>query len=667
MEAWKANVEKEEESFLKILHSRLETSSAHGLPNIHRSSKPITKLFWLLLFLTGIGVITWQVVTLFQTYFAYGYTVTYEIKFNRSQTFPAITICNMNPVMKSKLEGSDDSFRELFDVNFKPPGPMDMGEPDGGNGPNSGEGGGGEGVGEGEGEGAGGGVDYGGLVNVDLQTTQSSMLDTTDKKDAAESKSDVPDGTSGPTSGQGQSGSSATTFANAPVSADIPSGSSTIVASAGLATPDGNATEAGHQEESTAMTNDSSEYTTEAVETWQDRQTGDFFHKKSDGYLKQQRLVVQLANKTIEERQALGHSLEDMLLDCSWRGFPCSPANFTSIYDPQYGNCYIFNSGQDGNTLTTNRPGPSYGLSMELFVQQDEYMEDLTDVAGFRVIVHHPSNMPFPSDDGIFVSPGLVTAIGVHVLEIERLPDPYGECKEDYDGIEDNIYYQNYNISYSVQTCEQSCYQYAVRNECGCSDPSFPSPLYSNGTFFPCDIDSDVETACLERIERKYFIGSLGCECPAACHDINYLPTISSATWPSDNYERKLFEKMTKSNAEMRKQIRGQTPSDWTRSNMAKVEIYFDEFNYEYIRQDKAYTIPDLLSDIGGQLGLWLGLSVITVFEIFESAWALIAFFCSRGRNRTRPVQTIIPPSSKVAPRSSPPPSYSSHFADDKK
>lgn len=32
----------------------------------------------------------------------------------------------MNPVMKSKLEKSDDSFRELFDTNFQPPGPMDM-------------------------------------------------------------------------------------------------------------------------------------------------------------------------------------------------------------------------------------------------------------------------------------------------------------------------------------------------------------------------------------------------------------------------------------------------------------------------------------------------------------------------------------------------------------
>ena len=103
-----------------ILSSRMENSSAHGLPNIHRSSRLFPRLVWSVLFLGGIGIIVWQVVTIFQTYFAFDYVVSLEVKFNRSQSFPAITLCNMNPVMKTKLEQSDDSFRRLFDTSFVP-------------------------------------------------------------------------------------------------------------------------------------------------------------------------------------------------------------------------------------------------------------------------------------------------------------------------------------------------------------------------------------------------------------------------------------------------------------------------------------------------------------------------------------------------------------------
>ncbi len=53
------------------------------------------------------------------------------------------------------------------------------------------------------------------------------------------------------------------------------------------------------------------------------------------------------------------------------------------------------------------------GLSMELFVEQHEYMAMLTDAAGIRLMIHNQSVMPFPEDLGLSIRPGTKTFVGM--------------------------------------------------------------------------------------------------------------------------------------------------------------------------------------------------------------------------------------------------------------
>ncbi|XP_060066461.1 uncharacterized protein LOC132546759 [Ylistrum balloti] len=52
--------------------------------------------------------------------------------------------------------------------------------------------------------------------------------------------------------------------------------------------------------------------------------------------------------------------------------------------------------------------------------------------------------------------------------------------------------------------------------------------------------------------------------------------------------------------------------------NYLELDIFYREMNYEEIRQQKAYDIFSLLCDIGGSMGLFLGASVMTMFEIMD-------------------------------------------------
>ncbi|XP_033763356.1 uncharacterized protein LOC117344638 [Pecten maximus] len=52
--------------------------------------------------------------------------------------------------------------------------------------------------------------------------------------------------------------------------------------------------------------------------------------------------------------------------------------------------------------------------------------------------------------------------------------------------------------------------------------------------------------------------------------------------------------------------------------NYLELDIYYREMNYEEIRQQRAYDIFSLLCDIGGSMGLFVGASVMTMFEILD-------------------------------------------------
>ncbi|KAJ1354695.1 hypothetical protein KIN20_011696 [Parelaphostrongylus tenuis] len=46
------------------------------------------------------------------------------------------------------------------------------------------------------------------------------------------------------------------------------------------------------------------------------------------------------------------------------------------------------------------------------------------------------------------------------------------------------------------------------------------------------------------------------------------------------------------------------------------LEIYYEQMSYEILKESESYSIVNLVSDVGGQMGLWMGASVLTAIEI---------------------------------------------------
>ena len=58
----------------------------------------------------------------------------------------------------------------------------------------------------------------------------------------------------------------------------------------------------------------------------------------------------------------------------------------------------------------------------------------------------------------------------------------------------------------------------------------------------------------------------------------------------------------------------------WIENSFYRLNVYFSKIDVEKHIQIPLYTINDLGSNLGGAIGLWIGVSVLTIIEVLSSA-----------------------------------------------
>ncbi|XP_067945394.1 amiloride-sensitive sodium channel subunit alpha-like [Watersipora subatra] len=341
----------------------------------------------------------------------------------------------------------------------------------------------------------------------------------------------------------------------------------------------------------------------------------------------------------------LGHQFENMTIFAKY-AYQDAYDEFVHIFNPWHGNCYTYNHHSATNRVQSTRAGPANGLWMFINIEQYEYIPFLTEASGLKVLVHDPGTTPFPEDGGITVPPNTLTNLAIKKTEFQRINGRFGDCLKPNDDQPSTIYGFEYGYSYSKPACERSCLQEQVILQCGCFVPEIPY----NSTFFgktvePCESQGQ-QSVCMAEGWSQFSAGDIPCdECRQPCDQDLYEVSVSSTTWPSPTYmpdlkrevedERPvLFETLT-SHYEL-----ADTIALPIKENFLQLQIFYETLSVTQISESPSVTDFQFISDFGGALGLWVGWSMLTIFEFFEYTVDILVFCCVKYKSNKKSRKT---------------------------
>ncbi|XP_072049117.1 acid-sensing ion channel 1B-like [Amphiura filiformis] len=301
-----------------------------------------------------------------------------------------------------------------------------------------------------------------------------------------------------------------------------------------------------------------------------------------------------------------GFRLNDSLLRCDWKGKKdsCSADNFTAIFIPDYGVCYQFNTDdKDENRLRQTLPGAGNGLSILLDIKQEDYTETFKQghhEAGLKFVVHDWHDLALVATLGLAIPPGFHTYAAVRKKKYEELPKPWGNCKSVKDG-------------YNKKVCLSDCRLDHIVRSCNCR------PLGYTGNTKICTPDQQAN--CVAKALQEYRSSGISdeCDCPTPCTEIVFTSSLSMTSFPSDQ----LAEEYLKEYGTLQTVVEDNSSFSFRddlnlRKNLVYLDVYFDELSETRFKQVEAMSWSALLSDLGGQMGLFLGMSAITAAEVLE-------------------------------------------------
>ena len=324
-----------------------------------------------------------------------------------------------------------------------------------------------------------------------------------------------------------------------------------------------------------------------------------------------------LSSVTFEELAVQARQpVEDFIQGCFFAGEPCG--NITEVFEPVFTNlgiCYTFNLGKARPLFQSRGAGQRQGLQLVLNIINQSNSTTVLDI-GLMIAINSQSEPPLPANQGIGVPAGRNAFISIEQKSIQD--QTRQNCSSESDVSPFNFLQGDYT-SYSESACLVDCMHSRIADNCECIGAR---SFYSPDTVHY----SQLSNCTLEKICCILdLLPSLqnNCNCRTACSSILYeTAAVSYSSLPAEEL-RSLASSFG-------------LPSSLFPNDLLTVSVYFETLSVENQITSSVYSFVAVLSDIGGQVGLFLGLSVISVLQFGDWIYKII-----RSRELRADLKTI--------------------------
>ena len=301
--------------------------------------------------------------------------------------------------------------------------------------------------------------------------------------------------------------------------------------------------------------------------------------------------------------------------------------NATCAYDwsPERGFPVAENLEWVGNItaeipLRVQASGTQFGLRLLLDMQNEVMTCPKLVSSAFKSELHSPASSPSLEHHGFLIAPGTETFVSVtpKVTLADRSVRKFGSSVR-------HCYLENerllgYFKHYNEDNCLEECLANYTLKRCGCLPHFFP--MASARGISVCNKSDNVSSVCLEEVRfelrRSAYLSAaksqdhipgennqVGCSCLPSCSELKYEGHMTTAPLMAEEVKKQYSDTDV-----------GNYSAERIKSDIAVVNVFFERDNFVQVKRTELYGILELFSNIGGLLGLCMGISAISFVEL---------------------------------------------------